>query len=403
MKLSNREKVLILILIITVLGYFGIKFLPSSDLFNLEALREEYNTKNNEYNFMSQNIILKTKYEENLKSLAEEIDNLEVISDLDQEKLIVFLNNYFSENNIDANNINFTDAEVVPMNHIATLTEIKTLSSFEKIINDINGTTVKEESTKNEEDNQVIGSELTDNTQQSSLSVRSIMVNITFESTYNDIIKFIDAIQNNHVDMSINNINIVSTGGDILQGTMIMTFYEVPKPEGFEENNDEWIWKDLVKSGKSNPFSSSSALLTENVGNYDFHMSLYPYSSDLPTITIGKTGDQTRDTYVSVDNNYVVNAGFEFKYEDNKYYYKYEANNKTYPSTGWQEFSPLSKGNINVKVFSSSRNSDADLSGINISVSNTSGLKVRFDIENDDKSNSRIYFKDPRSIIVTRK
>jgi len=36
-------------------------------------------------------------------------------------------------------------------------------------------------------------------------------------------------------------------------------------------------------------------------------------------------------------------------------------------------------------------------------VNNNSGLKVRFEIEGDDKANTRVFFKDAKSVIVTRK
>ncbi len=58
-------------------------------------------------------------------------------------------------------------------------------------------------------------------------------------------------------------------------------------------------------------------------------------------------------------------------------------------------------GNIYVKIYSSKRNSKADSVGVNIGVSNTSGLKPRFEIEGDD-STTRVFFRDPKSVTVIR-
>lgn len=406
MKLSNREKVLIGILIIVVIAYFGFKYLPSTNLFNLDALKEQYIVKSNDYNTMSQNIVSKTKYEENVQTLTEEINNLNVVSDLQQEKLIVFLNNYFANNNIDANNISFTDAVVVPVNTALTLNEPEALSSFEAIINDINGAAqpkqTSTESNKTEAEKQSAVSP-----EKSSSSVRSISANVTFTCTYENMIKFIDEIQNNPIDISITNVSTVSTENDILQGTINLNFYEVPKPEGFTEDNGEWVWKDLAQYGKDNPFAVNGAwtsLPGSTGSSFDFFINLEPESSDLPTVLIGKTEDSSRSTYLSENNNSVESVEFSFKSENDKYYYSYNTKNNSYPKNGaWQEFTPASSENITIKINSRDRSSKTDSVGAIIGVNNSTGLKVSFEIENDNSTKPRVTFKDAKSVIVTRR
>lgn len=398
MKLSKRERVLIIILLIALSVYAAYKFIPTSQIFNLESLQAEYNLKNVEYNNMSQNILLKTKHAETVQTLTEEINNLDVISDIQQEQLIVFLNNYFASNNIDANNISFTDAVVVP--NIVTPSEPNENSSLEALMMDIDGIV-------SETDTIAVSEQATQQNAsvvQASMTARQISVNVAFESTYNDMLKFIDAIQNNPVDISITNMNTVAPGGDILQGTMILNFYEVPKPEGFTENNKEWVWEDLVTAGKSNPFAADGGAFYSYSGSgFDFYLSVVPETSDLPTIMIGVTEDKDRKTYIYEDSNSIENIEFSFKEESGKYYYKYKTKNSSYPAqNAWEEFKPVGS-DINIKVYSNSRNSKTDSSGANISVTNTSNLKVRFEIEDDDTSNPRVYFKDPKSVVVTRK
>ncbi|HOO26173.1 MAG TPA: HipA N-terminal domain-containing protein, partial [Clostridiales bacterium] len=160
-------------------------------------------------------------------SLTEEISNLNVISILQQEKVIVFLNNYFAKSNIDVSGISFTDASVVEMSHIPEQEELKEISSLEKIMNDIKETPQSEVSTEGNESTQGSG-----DTKQPSMSARRISANITFESSYNDMLNFIDAIQNNPVDISITNISTLTPGGNLLQGNMALNFYEIPD-EGY--------------------------------------------------------------------------------------------------------------------------------------------------------------------------
>ncbi len=395
MKLSKRERVLILILIITIMVYAAFKFGPSLNFLSLDTLREEYTGKSAAYNEMTQNIVLKNKHEESLNTITGEINDLKVISDLRQEQLIVFLNRYLAANNIGASNISFTDIAPVSITP-ATASKTVELSSLDILMNEINGSAAKEAADKTAGQSQPADG-------GSSPTVSRISATITFEGTYSNMLKFIDSIQNNPVDISITNINTIVSQGDMLQGTMILNFYEIPKPVDFKETNTDWLWTDLAQSGKANPFSTDAAVFAVASGNYDFYMSVVPETSDLPTLMVGVTGDNERKTYVYEDSNSVENITFDFKLDNGKYFYKYSTKTSAYPLGGiWKEFTPVGK-DISIRVYSSKRVSNADSSGANISVNNTSGMNVKFDIEGDDDKNPRIYFKNPRAVVVTRK
>lgn len=410
MKLSRREKVLISILLIAVVVYFGYQYIPFDKMFKLSVLEEEYSQKKSTYDTMSQNIILKTNYEKKVEELSAEINSINMLSSLDQEKIIVFLNKYLANNNIDANNITFSDITAVPVSTALNKSEPKVKSTFENMIDDINNSS-ETASNRNETTQETSAgtSEAQTNPEQlqsnGDTTVKSVSVSISFESGYSDMLKFIDAIQTNPVNIAITNINTLSQEGDILQGTITLNFYSVPKLEGYVEENKDWIWEDLMQSGKSNPFllEGGTAFVNSTSNSYDFYMSLKPESSDLPTVILGRADDKTRATYVYADSNVMENVELQFKKEDSKYYYKYSTKNSKFPADGtWLEFTPVGSS-ISFKVYSSSRNSKVDSSGANISITNTSGLKVRFTIEDDDKTNPRVYFKDPKSVIVTRK
>jgi type IV pilus assembly protein PilO len=163
---------------------------------------------------------------------------------------------------------------------------------------------------------------------------------------------------------------------------------------------------DLAESGKENPFSTDATqMVFASGGNYDFYMSLQPEVSDLPSILIGETNDVDRKTYISKDINSVESVNFAFKTENDKYYYRYSiASSVSYPKNDeWKEFIPNSEGNINIVIYSKPRILKEDSSGANISVYNSTDLKVRFDVIDDDKTSPRAYFKDARTISVIRK
>jgi type IV pilus assembly protein PilO len=344
---------------------------------------------------MSQNIVQKNTFEEKVLSLTEEINSLNVISDLQQEKIIVFLHNYLNKNNINASNISFTDVETVEMSHLVIPDEAKESGTLQELMYEIDGRfdalNVEYPDADKKDGNQLLA--------------RKVSTNITFDGTYADMIDFIDSIQINPVDISITSVNTIAEG-DILQGTMNLNFYEIPKPIDFKETNNEWIWMDLAESGKENPFSTDATqMVFASGGNYDFYMSLQPEVSDLPSILIGETNDVDRKTYISKDINSVESVNFAFKTENDKYYYRYSiASSVSYPKNDeWKEFIPNSEGNINIVIYSKPRILKEDSSGANISVYNSTDLKVRFDVIDDDKTSPRAYFKDARTISVIRK
>ena len=50
MKLSKREKFLIFVLIVAVIGYFGFKYIPFEKVFSLDELKAEHSQKKQAYN-----------------------------------------------------------------------------------------------------------------------------------------------------------------------------------------------------------------------------------------------------------------------------------------------------------------------------------------------------------------
>lgn len=415
MKLSKREKKLIFILILVVIVFLVYKFLPYDKIFKLAQLEVGYDQIKSTYDTMSRNILMKSDFEEDLKVLTNEINDTNMLTDIKQENIIVFLNSYLTNSNIDTSAISFS--EVTPVAYNATIDDVnsKVKSSLELMMDQINGNgQANATNDSNENKNTQASSEadvLLENgvKRQTDLStVNQISVNITFESSYKNMLSFIDAIQNNPINISITNINTVTKEGDIIQGIITLNFYELPKLDGYVEENKEWIWEDLIESGKINPFQTDGGTYVSNSESseedtFDFYVSLKPETSDLPTIIVGKAEDKNRTTYVYADSNVIENIEFQFKKEDSKYYYKYSTKDEKYPNDGtWMSFTPVGSG-IKIKIYSSQRNSKTDSAGANIAVTNTSGLNIRFEIEDDDKTNPRVYFKDPKSVIVTRK
>lgn len=162
-----------------------------------------------------------------------------MLSDVRQENVMVFLNKYFSNNNIDDFNISFTDAEIVTVDTSQVMEQSKDKSALEAMMNGINTGKIEQINNveANEEENQ--------DEQKDGFTIKAMIVDIAFECTYENLLKFIDAIQNHQYDITITSINTVTDAdetGNKLQGSMVLNFYEVPKLDSFTEKNSDWTW-----------------------------------------------------------------------------------------------------------------------------------------------------------------
>ena len=101
---------------------------------------------------------------------------------------------------------------------------------------------------------------------------------------------------------------------------------------------------------------------------------------------IGETNDVDRKTYISKDINSVESVNFAFKTENDKYYYRYSiASSVSYPKNDeWKNLFLIRKKYKYCNIFKT-EDFEGRPSGANISVYNSTDLKVRFDVIDDDK------------------
>lgn len=190
MKLSKREKILILILFVVLLIYIFYKFVPIKSIFNMNDLKSEYKNILNSYETMTQNIKMKKDYEEKEEELKYEIEKLNILPNIKQERVIDLLDKLISESNINIYSINFT--EISPL----------------------------------------ITDENKDESESIELSVQKeeivfMKVNMEFTSNYDELILFIDKIQNNSYNLAITNIQMLSQNENEIKCIIDISFYAI--------------------------------------------------------------------------------------------------------------------------------------------------------------------------------
>jgi len=189
MKVSNRFRKLFFFTALFLIIYLVSEFKPKT-LSAFTAIKEEYNLTSISYEKMNKNFELKKYYEDMEQRLLCEKYNFNVLQYLRQEEILKILQIYLYSNNINLTKINFSEALPVSIN--------------------------------NSIDDSIIASQENDY-----YRILNMSVNIEFNSNYDNMLSFIDGLQNNTTDMSIVNISTTLSEENMVFVTMDINFYAI--------------------------------------------------------------------------------------------------------------------------------------------------------------------------------
>lgn len=391
MRINKREKILLLVLVIAVLGYLFYNFIYLSNEEKIANLEAELEVKNTQVNELMQSIEESKNLNSKFKELNFEISDMSKIylPDLDQEKLIVFIDKKIEEYNIETSNISFTDDSVITINKEQSSNEAGYRYRLEEL---------KDIYFNNIVDNQ--GGEENQEGQLSQSNADNLQINLNFNADYYDLLDFINDMQNNQFEITLSNLALTVGENNIIGGTISMDFYSIPKLH--EHDYMDWVWVDSIDSGRSNPFYESDVQRDQYwTTRYDFIMNVNPISSDLPTVTLGEVGDYNRESYVYVDRNGVEVVDVEIMQDGENYYYKYKTSMESYPlnyEEEWIEFVPENEY-ISMQINSEPRSGTEDESGVRLNIVNESDIIFYVNILNEDIINPRIEYTEGGSVV----
>jgi type IV pilus assembly protein PilO len=390
MKINNREKILLLVLVLVIGAYLFYNFVYLKNEEKLASLEQELNEKAATANELLNAVEREKELSFEFKSLNFEISDMSIpyLPEIDQEKVIIFFNKYFDNYDIDVSNINFTDVSLVNV-------EYSSNSNNEK----------SEEYPLQNLKNQYLektGDEVAITEDSQSASAENMQLTFDFETNYYDLMDFIDALQTNQINFVLPNSNIASSeeSTTTMTGTMQVSLYSIPKLHDHE--NLEWEWNDLIEFGRANPFYLDNVVLNPYwTTRYDFDMAVGPIQSDSPTVSLGLFNDSTYNSYVYADTNEIENVELQFKQEGDKYFYKYKTLLGSYPDNYqfWIEFEPINEF-ISMNVNSAARTSGDDQSGANIKIVNNTDKLFYINVFSDDLVRPRINVETTENVIV---
>ncbi len=402
MKVSKREKFLlgVLVLIIICTAYY--KLVYERQYAKLQEIKQEESELNKKYNEMLSNINTITKNKSDIKILKDSIGSKSMLlyPKIYQDRIIIELNKLLNDAGIKGS-LTFSEVTVSPIEaYFSEVADTKEQPSLEQVVEESNKEKTKEDVEEKLEETKDLGEEQatkSDKGESTGNKVEQMKVSVSFNGTYKNVAKFVKLISEYERILAMPNINITASGNDEVSGTLDLEFYSIPKINPYEDSKYlKWTFDE--EYGKENPFlegsQSSMASRTSEGNNYVLIMALKGVNSDLPSLTLGKENDLTRESYIYNDENKKVDVEIEVNKEGGKYYIKYKTEKSSYPSDYSKngiELRNVDEENINIAIYSSKRIGIDDKVGANIKViNNANDKKISLTIIDDDKTSPRV-------------
>lgn len=405
MNISKREKYLIGILAAVLICFAYYQFIYLKQVEKLNNKKAEKNQIEARYNEVMNAIANLDSLEEELKILKANVfgKSEKLYPLIMQEKIILELDTLLIDSGL-SGNIAFTPVEVAPVEKMVSPEIEKIESSLKSFVDEYNNNVTNAEEGNTEdsasgENTSDSGSEEEVNTEGNSTTSEQLKVAINFSGTYESLKTFIASVQNYERKVVIPTITIASQSEEELSGVMNLEFHAVPKLS--DEDKDYLTWSLNNIYGKEILFSSGEAsgayaqTIEEQSSEQDlndFVMMLKSPTSELPTVTIGKAKDDSRESYIYSDNDDIEAVEISFEEIDGSTYFKYKTTTSYYPrdnSLEGMEFVSKSE-DIVLEILSENRVGTYDNSGINLKVINNTSKNVEVIVKNDDASNPRV-------------
>ena len=392
MKINKREKTLLFVLALGVVGFGYYKVVWDYQYNKLKDLKSKELKVKQEYNDDVKMVNSIEPNKEEINIFNSEIQNLTsgFYSNISQPNIILELNNLMNDTNVKGT-MSFSEIKTMPVmdkqegDSSSKSENDENKNQIQGIVNDYNNITDKK---KNEDKK--------NKKQEEIYNLNQMTVSLSVNGTYDNVMKFIKSIEENPKHINILNFNLSAQTDGNVSANMNIQLVAIPK---IDASKEEFTTAD-DKYGKENPFSGASVVGTGTIENElenskvknDFLMTVRPINSDFPTIVLGKSGDKDKKTYLNNDENSVSNIEMYISGDNGKYYYKYKVEGKSYPTKfegNGEEFKP--NGNdINFEIFSEKRVNKDDKSGANIKIVNSSDKEVNLIINKDDEKSPRV-------------
>ncbi|MFW2502611.1 pilus assembly protein PilO [Clostridium diolis] len=418
MRISNKEKIMLYILGIIVIGFIYYQFVYSYQMNIIQDKMKSQNEIEQKYTEAENTINSIESKKSDLKILKAKIsdESLSFYPTISEEHIILELDTLLKDSGLNGgikfNPIISDGVEKAKDKDSKTLQK----SSLQGIVDQYNNVAddKKESNSKSEKsnsNNNVSSSNSNNDTSGDSKdkkknTVQYVKFEVNFEGSYDGLNKLLNTIGKNEKKMVVNSIKIDEDTLNSVKGTINIEIYSIPKIDDELESYLDWKLNNTY--GKNVPFSTGSANgnVQANKDTGDFIASVKSSTSDLPTIMLGKADDSLRTTYIYGDSNSQENVEMILTQDGDKYYYKYKTSKGTFPANYdgiGEEFVPASQ-NIDLKIQSENRVTSNDKSELKLKIVNKTDKLLNVDISGDDSADPRVTVEgDGSNISVNQK
>ena len=320
MKINKREKTLLFVLALGVVGFGYYKVVWDYQYNKLKDLKSKELKVKQEYNDDVKMVNSIEPNKEEINIFNSEIQNLTsgFYSNISQPNIILELNNLMNDANVKGT-MSFSEIKTMPVmdkqqgDSSSKSEDDENPNQIQGIVNDYNNITDKK---KNEDKK--------DKKPEEIYNLNQMTVSLSVNGTYDNVMKFMKSIEENPKHINILNFNLSAQTDGNVSANMNIQLVAIPK---IDASKEEFTTAD-EKYGKENPFSGASAVGTGTIENElenskvknDFLMTVRPINSDLPTIVLGKSDDKDKKTYLNNDENSVSNIEMYISGDNGKYY-----------------------------------------------------------------------------------
>jgi type IV pilus assembly protein PilO len=440
MKLTSRDKKLLMGLGIFIFIIVYVKFLMLPKISNIQNLSSQNADLNNS---LSMNMTYKAKLnntDSDIKIISKKLSDLRAIypPSINTDELLVVVKDLLNKSELEVKKISFVDMAPVA---ITSGQQVKagqndqnsaqsTASALNMQVGQANGNSIDSKIANYFYILGLIPSQTLNNQQNITIpdgKGYSVAVDLELAGTNQQMKKFFDSLSKLKNKAYFQTVDLQSSGvtpknEQLLTIKTKIQFYgimdkgageyyllpdgkwspvaasgkdDIFKPyEGFTQSKNQSIFSD-----ESNSTSASGITATdpEADNKYDFYVVSTGFGgSFLPSVSIGCNNKDIvangSSPIVYGDKNGIENAEIFIEEKGGKYYFKIKTDHESYPDKQYStttEFVPGSK-DIKIKIVTTKRSSDQDKAGLSINIINNTKKKVTYKILFDDQKLPRV-------------
>lgn len=383
MKLSERDKKLLLVLVIVVIVCVPYFFVIQPYIDKINHLEKEVSDLDAQVKYREELALREEEYGKAAEQMAAMETELlsRFPSDLPQEASILFFHNTEQMIPISLYQVAFGDDVAA---QIASAAEEQAIADVEAEMGETTQSGVIE-----------------DNTSTTSLGYgltgMQTQTRFAYDAGYEEFKSFLQYIADYHDRMVITELEASYSGEmNLVSGNLTLSQYAL---KGAERNAVQFLEPNMIQ-GTTNVFKQASGNFdtTETAAAApDFFILLNQPGADVDALIVGQSNDVTESTYLSSSQNAKQEVNIYFEGETGKYNAYYEIGNTRYDDAGI-DFDK--DGNIELQIISSSRLDDSDTVEISLNIYNTSDTIVNVTTLNDDVEKPRVTIRGTEGDII---